>query len=330
MTLKQATRVGQSQVSGRALDERRTGCPLQPILLAGATGMLGSHIARGLLDQPDARLRLLVRSGNKVKRATLDPLLTRGAEIIEGDLTDRSSLDRATQGVDVIVSAVQGGPDIIIIDGQVALAETGRRNGVRRILPSDNALDLFKAIPGEHPMFDLRRTADEAIAAAGIEHIHVLQGAFMALFAPGMGTLDYEARTVTFWGDGTQPIEVISLEDTARMVARVALDRTVGGGKFAFAGDRISILGAAHVVEEQTGRRFERRWLGSEADLRAALAQAAKDTSNLFAAIMLAYQLTMLTGQISLSDLQNDRYLDVQLESFAAFAARALPHRVAA
>ena len=175
----------------------------QIILLADATGMLGSHIAHSLLDQPDARLRLLVRSGNGAKRATLDPLLTRGAEIIEGDLTDRSSLDRATQGVDVIVSTVQGGPDIII-DGQVALAETGRRNGVRRILPSDYALDLFKAIPGEHPMFDLRRTAGEAIAATGIEHVHVLQGAFLAVFAPGTGTLDYEAGTVTSWGDGTQ------------------------------------------------------------------------------------------------------------------------------
>ena len=87
------------------------------------------------------------------------------------------------------------------IDGQVALAEAGRRNGVRRILPSDYALDLFKAIPGEHLMFDLRRTADARIADTGIEHIHVLQGAFMEMFSPGMGTIDYEAGAVTFWGD---------------------------------------------------------------------------------------------------------------------------------
>ncbi len=301
----------------------------QTVLLAGATGMLGSQIARHLLDQPDARLRLLVRGGDARKRATLDPLLARGAEMIEGDLADRASLDRATQGVDVIVSAVQGGPEVIV-DGQVALAEAGRRNGVRRILPSDYALDLFKATPGEHPMFDLRRAADEAIAATGIEHVHVLQGAFMALFGPGMGTFDYAAGTVTFWGDGTQPIEVTSVEDTARMVARVALDRTVQSGKFAFAGDRISILGAAEVIEAQTGRRFERRPLGPEAGLRAAMAGAAKDTSNPFKAVMLAYQLYMLTGQTALSDLQSGRYPDLKLESFAQFAARALPRRAAA
>lgn len=230
----------------------------QTVLLAGATGMLGRQVARHLLDQPDTRVRLLVRGGNVAgKRPALDPLLVRGAEIIEGDLADRASLDRATQGVDVIVSAVQGGPDIII-DGQVALAEMGRRNGVRRILPSDYALDLFKATPNEHMMFDLRRTADERIAATGIEHVHVLQGAFMELFGPGMGTIDYDAGTVTFWGDGTQPIEVTSVEGTARMVARVALDRTIESGKFAFAGDRIPIHDAAGVAEAQTGRRFER------------------------------------------------------------------------
>ena len=137
----------------------------QTVLLAGATGMRGSRIARHLLDQPEAHLRLLVRGGDAAKRAALNPLLARGAEIIEGDLADRASLDRATQGVDVIVSAVQGGPDVII-DGQVALAEAGRRNGVRRILPSDYALDLFKATPGEHERFNMRAEADRRIAEA--------------------------------------------------------------------------------------------------------------------------------------------------------------------
>ena len=300
----------------------------QTVLLVGATGMLGSQIARHLLNQAEARVRLLVRGGNAAKRAALDPLLTRGTEIIEGDLADRASLDRATQGVEVIVSAVQGGPDVII-DGQVALAEAGRRNGVRRILPSDYALDLFKAVPGEHLMFDLRRAADERIAATGIEHMHVLQGAFMAMFGPGMGTIDYDAGVVTFWGDGTQVIEVTSVEDTARMVARVALDRTVPSGKFAFAGDKVSILDATKVIEAQTGRRFERRSNGSEADLRAAMAEAAKDVFNPFKAVMLAYQHTMLTGQTALSDLQNGHYPDLELESFAQFAARALPRRAA-
>ncbi|MEJ7710492.1 MAG: hypothetical protein WKF84_11650 [Pyrinomonadaceae bacterium] len=98
-----------------------------------------------------------------------------------------------------------------------------------------------------------------------------------------------------------------------------------GSGKFAFAGERISILDAAKVIEAQTGRTFERRSLGSEADLRAAMAKAKQDTANPFNVVMLAYQLYMLTGQTALTDLQNDRYPDLNLETFADFAMRALP-----
>jgi uncharacterized protein YbjT (DUF2867 family) len=300
----------------------------QTVLLAGATGMLGGRIAHHLLERPGARFRLLLRPGSlaaPAKRGAVAPLLDRGAEMAEGDLSDRASLDRATAGVDVVVSAVQGGPDVIV-DGQVALAEAAKRNGARRILPSDFALDLFKAAPGEHMMFDLRRRADEAVAATGIEHVHVLQGAFMDMFRPGAGVIGDDG-VVRFWGDGSRPIDTTSVEDAARMAARVALDRSVASGKFAFAGDRISILDAAEVVEARTGRAFERRSLGSEADLRAAMAKAKDDPRT---AVMLAYQLYMLTGQTALSDLQNDRYPDIRLEGFADFAAGALPSGAAA
>ena len=127
------------------------------VLLVGATGMLGGRIAHYLLGRPEARTRLLVRIGTG-KPDTLKQFAARGAEVIEGDLADLASLDRATEGVDVIVFAVQGGPDVIV-DGQVALAEAGKRNGVRRILPSDFALDLLElgaamvAAPGTRVRF---------------------------------------------------------------------------------------------------------------------------------------------------------------------------------
>ncbi len=139
---------------------------MQKILVAGATGMLGSRIAHHLLEQPEVQVRLLLRPDTNATKK--NALIECGADIVTGDLTDRDSLDHATQGVDVIVSALQGSPDVMIA-GQVALAEAGKRNGVRRILPSDFALDFFKATPGEHMLFDLRRTASEAVAKTGLE-----------------------------------------------------------------------------------------------------------------------------------------------------------------
>jgi hypothetical protein len=84
------------------------------------------------------------------------------------------------------------------------------------------------------------------------------------------------------------------------------------------------------VLEAQTDRHFKQNSLGSEAELRAAHTRALEDTSNPFGSVMLAYQLYMLTGQTALKNLQNDRYPEVKLETFAQFAARTLPKAVTA
>ena len=286
----------------------------QTILLAGATGMLGSRIAAHVLERPDARLRLLVRKLDDPKLKALE-----GAERIEGDLADRGSLDRATQGVDVVVSAVQGGREVIVY-GQLALAQAARRNGARRILPSDYALDLFKATPGESPSYDLRREADAGIADTGLEQVNVLQGAFMEMLLPGRGAIDLDAGTVSFFGDGERPVEVTSVEDTARVIARVALDPEVPAGKFAVAGDRISIRQAGEIVARLTGRTLTPVSRGSEDDLRALMAKAGPEQK-----VMLGYLLYMTNGQAALGDLQNGRYPDLRFERFADYAAHALP-----
>jgi len=101
------------------------------VLLAGATGMLGNRIAAHLLDQPDVSLRLLLRASARAdadKAQTVDALVARGAVVATGDVTDPASLDAATTGVEVVVSALQGGPDIIV-DGQVALAQARLATG---------------------------------------------------------------------------------------------------------------------------------------------------------------------------------------------------------
>jgi uncharacterized protein YbjT (DUF2867 family) len=284
----------------------------QTILVAGATGMLGRQIALQLTHQPDIRLRLLVRdTANK----NLSLLTSKGAELIEGDLINKSSLDRATSGVDVIISAVQGGPEIII-DGQIALAEAGKRNGAQRILPSDFALDLFKATPGEHMMFDMKAKADAHIATIGLEQINILQGAFMNMFLPGGGAVNYDAGTISFFGDGNQLIELTTVEDTARMTARVATDIHVPPGKFAFSGDRMSFRQAGDIIAKATGKPLQPVSLGTVDELRKMMPNAAPQKQ-----VMLAYLLYMTNGQTALSDLQNDRYADIPLQSFADFAA---------
>jgi uncharacterized protein YbjT (DUF2867 family) len=300
--------------------------PSTEILLVGATGTLGSRIAHHLLAD-GAALRLLARSGARDPRKTaaLDYLVHRGATVVQGDLDDPDSLAKATIGIDVVVSAVQGGPDLIV-DGQVALARAAADNGASRIVPSDFALDVFKSPPGVHPLFDLRRTADEAIAEIGIEHVHVLNGAFMDMFLDPRAAafLDDAEGVASFWGTGHERFEATTVDDTARYTSRAALDPTVPNGKFAVAGDHVSFQQMTDTVEELTGRTYVRRSLGTAEDLRIRIEQARHADPTSMRWIPLVYLLFMVTGQTSLLDLQNERYPDLSPETFASVARRLL------
>jgi uncharacterized protein YbjT (DUF2867 family) len=297
----------------------------QTVLLAGSTGMLGGRIAHHLLDEPATALRLLVRPGgpgDPVKKEAVRRLEERGALLVDGDVTDPASLDAATAGVDVIVSALQGGPDVIT-DGQVALARAAAGNGARRMVPSDFAADLFTAPPGEHPFFDWRRAADEAIATTGLEHVHVLNGAFLDGFVASL--LDHGARTVTFWGTGDEPIEATTVDDTARYTARAALDRDLPSGKFPVVGARISAALVADTAERLTGHRYTRTSLGTADELRTRIANARTRGDGLATWIGDVYWLFMITGVTAVRDPQNARYPDITPEPLDAVVRATLP-----
>lgn len=296
----------------------------QTVLLAGSTGMLGARIAHHLLREPGVRLRLLAREAafsDPGRKEGLRALEAQGADVVLGDLSDGDSLRRAAEGVDIVVSAVQGGREVIV-DGQLALARAAREQGARRILPSDFALDLFAATPGEHPAFDLRREADEAIAGLGLEHLHVLNGAFLDGMV-GMG-FDHDARTVSYWGTGDELFEATTVEDTARFTARAALDRDLVSGPFGVVGDRVGANTMTDTVERITGARYSRRSNGTVDELRAVL-DGARDRGDAMAQTYAAYLLYMATGQTAVSDPQNSRYPDIRADTFEVVARRALP-----
>jgi nucleoside-diphosphate-sugar epimerase len=66
------------------------------VLVTGATGFSGGHLARHLTAQGD-EVRALVRDARRA-----DVLAGVVAEVLPGDLIDRASLERAVSGVDVV------------------------------------------------------------------------------------------------------------------------------------------------------------------------------------------------------------------------------------
>ncbi len=105
--------------------------------VTGATGFLGSHVARILADQ-GADLRLLVRPTSNLRN--LEGLK---AETATGDLRDAASLEKAIAGCDCVfhVAAdyrlwVRDPAELYRsnVDGTRAILEAARKNGVRRMV----------------------------------------------------------------------------------------------------------------------------------------------------------------------------------------------------
>ncbi len=280
------------------------------VLLAGATGMLGNRIAGHLLDQPDVVLRLLLRApapAGSAKAEAVDTLVARGAGTVSGDVTDPTTLDAATRGADVVVSALQGGPDIVV-DGQIALAEAAARNGARRFLPSDFAIDLFSAPEGA-PQFAMRRHADEVIDALPMEVVHVLNGGFMDMMldpdTPGI--VDLQAGTATVWGTGDEPFNLTTVEDTARFTARIATDPADVSGVHRVSGAETSFNAIIDETERITGNPLTRTVMGTTEDLRRITAGA----DDPWSVVMPWYLLSMLTVA-PFATTDNDRYPDAR------------------
>jgi dihydroflavonol-4-reductase len=105
--------------------------------VTGATGFLGSHVARVLSEQ-GAELRLLVRATSNLKN-----LQGLQAETATGDLRDAASLEKAMAGCDTVfhVAAdyrlwVRDPAEMYRsnVGGTRAILEAARSNGVRRVV----------------------------------------------------------------------------------------------------------------------------------------------------------------------------------------------------
>jgi len=124
-------------------------------LVTGGTGLLGSHIAEQL-HRRGRRIRALCRKAS-------DTVFLRGigAEIIDGDLTDREALRRACAGVDVVYHAAarvgDWGPweDFVrvSVDGTQHLLDAAAAAGVRRFLHI-SSISVYGHIDGEGKVFD--------------------------------------------------------------------------------------------------------------------------------------------------------------------------------
>ena len=135
-------------------------------LVTGATGFVGSHIARRIASTGE-RVRALVRPTSR--REALEGVT---AEFVEGDLRDAASLGRAMQGVDRVFHVAADyrlwtrRPEELYesnVEGTRKLLEAAQRAGVKRIVYTSTVATIAVTREGALPDEGTRAELGEMI-----------------------------------------------------------------------------------------------------------------------------------------------------------------------
>ena len=230
---------------------------MRPILVVGATGLLGSEVCR-LLCGSGHMVRGLIRPGSP-REEMLHQL---GVELVPGDLTDVRSLEAALRGVTTVVSTATGaarrlpGDSLRSVDrvGQRALVDAARRGGVRRFIYASVSPNL----PRTTPLVRYKRETEAAVRGSGMAWVVVQPSAFMETWLTRRSGFDVTMGKAAVLGNGEAPVSYVSYRDVAKVVAGVAdVDSAVSRATLPLGGPQaLAPLDAVQIFERESGRRF--------------------------------------------------------------------------
>ena len=146
------------------------------ILVAGATGSLGSKIVRGLLERGDS-VRALVRKGSNYHA-----LRDAGASLAFGDLKDPASLVEACRGVEVVISTASASnrsddiPENVDGRGTQNLIDAAKAAGVQHFI----LMSTISAAPDSPvPVFRAKAETESHLKQSGLDYTIIHATGFM-------------------------------------------------------------------------------------------------------------------------------------------------------
>ena len=258
------------------------------ILVAGATGVLGSEIVQRLRAQGKP-VRALVRAtsaSDKVAR-----LKSWGAEIVRGDLKVRESLEPAVKDADAVISTVttiltsQPGDSFDATDGAgtINLINAARAANVGHFVFV--SFDTSK-VP-DSPLTAAKRDVENHLERSGMTYTILQPGLFMESWLGPYLFADPLAGTAKVYGAGDRGIRYVAVSDVAEMAVRALAVPAARNAKIPFGGpEPISQREAVGLFEREFGKPFTVTDIPEQA-LEAQWRQAQDPFQKTFSALML-------------------------------------------
>lgn len=191
------------------------------LLIVGATGTLGRQVARHALDEGH-EVRCLVRSPRKAAF-----LREWGADLIQGDLCDPTSLPPALAGMTAVIDAATTRPTDshsfkqVDWEGKVALIQAAKAAGIERFV-------FFSIMNAQQypnvPLLDIKHCTELFLAQSGLNYTVLRPCGFFQGLISQYAIPVLEKQSVWVMGEAS-PVAYMDTQDIAKFAIR-ALSRS--------------------------------------------------------------------------------------------------------
>jgi NADH dehydrogenase len=230
------------------------------ILLAGGTGTLGTRLVP-LLTARGLHVRILTRDPKRAAH-----LRGELVEVVEGDVLDAASLERAAEGAHTVISAMHGfdgsggyNPQTVDRSGNRNLIEAARKAKVKHFI-----LLSINGAAADHPieLFRMKYAAEQELRSSGLSWTIIRPAAYMETWARVLGELLLKTGKTMVFGPGTRPINFVSATDVARFVELAVVDPSLQGEVVKVGGpENLSFNRFVEIFEAVTGKSGPKKHL---------------------------------------------------------------------
>lgn len=233
---------------------------MNPVLVAGASGLLGGKVAARLVEAG-----LPVR-GMSRDPARLEALRALGADVVRGDLLDLASLERACAGVSQVYSTANSfmgrgtsSPRRVDVPGYRNLVRAARAAGVERLvhtssasLERDSTVDFFR----------VKVQVDDVIQSSGLPWVLLRPSAFLDVWLDMLLVDARAGRPVRLFGDGRRVANFIAADDVAAFAVKILQQPEITNEAIEIGGpSTLSQQDLADLIERAIGRPVVRKRL---------------------------------------------------------------------
>lgn len=199
------------------------------ILVIGATGYIGRHIALAAAAAPEVAAYALISkatAGKPERKEVLDQLRSAGVQFLEGDLYDHASLVAALKQVSVVISTV----GFAQLADQTKIIDAAKEAGtITRILPSEFGLNpsekTVEAFGELASIWAVKKKVLPALIESGIPYTVIWSNGFAGYSLPGLGALGPPVTDeVTVFGSGDVKSVTVDEGDIGTYTIKAALD----------------------------------------------------------------------------------------------------------